>query len=453
MDKSEKLGKQAIPRLLLNLSLPSIMGMLAVTLYHVADTIFVGRGVGTLGIAAVSVSMPFLMTITIFGQAIGMGGASIISRALGAGDNARAALTLNNLVHAISIINILTIVAAFIFIEPVLMLFGASDEYLELAVQYTEIALIGSFFMNFINITMNAVRAEGNAKFAMQVMIIGAVLNLIVDPIFIFVFGWGIQGAAFATVLSQLTGAVMAMFYYFSGRGVLQLTMQDILKRPQLDVLRESFGIGSASFARQAASTLIVILINHSLLKYGGAVAVATFGIIFRLLMFNFMPLFGINQGFMPIAGYNYGAENYARVKHAVRAGIRATTAFSLVSFVLFFSFSNQLISVFSEDQGLVAGGTHALRIIVISMPIVGFQIIGSGFYQAMGKIMPSLFLGLSRQVLFLIPFLLILPEHYGLEGIWYAFPAADFLAGIVTAFMIRYEMKKLNLKLQKSSG
>src|SRR6056297_1608556 len=176
MDKSERLGKQSIPRLLLNLSLPSIMGMLAVTLYHVADTVFVGRGVGTLAIAAVSVSMPFLMTITIFGQAIGMGGASIVSRALGAGDKEKASLTLNNLVHTISIINLLTIVAAFIFIEPLLILFGASEEYLRLAVQYTEIALIGSFFMNFINVTMNAVRAEGNAKFAMQVMIIGAVL-------------------------------------------------------------------------------------------------------------------------------------------------------------------------------------------------------------------------------------------------------------------------------------
>jgi putative MATE family efflux protein len=451
MDKSERLGKQGIPRLLFNLSLPSIMGMLAVTLYHVADTVFVGRGVGTMAIAAVSVSMPFLMTITIFGQAIGMGGASIISRALGAGDNEKASLTLNNLVHTISIINLLTIVAAFIFIEPLLIVFGASEEYLQLAVQYTEIALIGSFFMNFINVTMNAVRAEGNAKFAMQVMVIGAVLNLIVDPIFIFVFEWGIQGAALATVLSQMTGAVMAMYYYFSGRGVLKMSIPGILKRPDISILKESFGIGSASFARQAASTLIVILINHSLLKYGGAVAVATFGVIFRLLMFNFMPLFGINQGFMPIAGYNYGAENYQRVRHAVRAGIRATTVFSTISFLVFFFLSNQLISVFSEDQTLVETGTHALRILVITLPVIGFQIIGSGFYQAMGKILPSLFLGLSRQVLFLIPFIVVLPLHFGLEGIWYSFPAADFLAGIVTAFMIRYEMRKLKKEIKLS--
>jgi putative MATE family efflux protein len=445
MNKSEKLGKTPIPKLLLNLSLPSIMGMLAVSLYHVADTIFIGRGVGTLGIAAVSVSMPFLMSITIFGQAIGMGGASIISRSLGAKDKEKAELTLNNLIHIITIANFLVIGLAWIFVKPLLIVFGGSEAYLGLAIDYTKIALIGSFFMNIVNVAMNAVRAEGNAKFAMQVMILSAVLNLIVDPIFIFVFNWGVKGAAFATTLSQFTGAVLAIWYFATHRGTLFISIPKLIKIPEWRILKESFAIGSASFVRQMASTLIVILINHSLLIYGNAVSIATFGVIFRILMFNFMPLFGINQGFMPIAGYNYGAKDYARVRHVLRAAVRATTVFSVVSFLLFFFLSEQLIAVFSEDQQLLESGEKALKIMVVTLPIIGFQIIGSGLYQALGKVWPAIFLAMSRQVLFLIPFVLILPLFWGLNGIWYAFPAADFMAAIVTLLMMLNEVKKLH--------
>lgn len=444
MDKAERLGKQNIPKLLFDMSMPAIFGMLAVTLYHVADTIFIGRGVGTLGIAAVSVSMPFLMTITIFGQAIGMGGASIISRALGAQDRAKADLTLNNLLHSIMIANLIVISLAFIFLEPLLMVFGGSGDYIGLAIDYTRIALVGSFFMNIINVAMSAVRAEGNARFAMIVMILGAVLNLIVDPIFIFVFNWGVKGAALATSMSQALGAIMAVWYYTTGKGVLSISWSKLLSRPELPILKESFAIGSASFVRQMASTLIVILLNHSLLRYGGAVSVAVFGIIFRILMFNFMPLFGVNQGFMPIAGYNYGAKDFARVRHVLRASIRATTVFSFVSFIIFFFLSEQMITVFSEDASLVESGHIALRIIVITLPIIGFQVITSGLYQALGKVWPSIFLAMSRQVLFLIPFVLVLPLYYDLNGIWYSFPAADFMAAIVTLFMLLSEVRKL---------
>lgn len=442
--KSEKLGSAPIPKLLFNLSLPSIMGMLAVTLYHVADTVFIGRGVGTMGIAAVSVAMPFLMTITIFGQAIGMGGASIISRALGADDIDKADLTLNNLLHSIMIANVVVISLGFVFLKPLLIVFGASEDFLSLAVDYTQIALVGSFFMNIINVAMSSVRAEGNARFAMIVMITGAVLNLIVDPIFIFVFEWGVKGAALATTMSQTLGALMAIWFYTTGKGVLSISWKKLLSIPQWEILRESFAIGSASFVRQMASTLIVILLNHSLLKYGGPISVATFGVIFRILMFNFMPLFGINQGFMPIAGFNYGAKDYARVRHVLRAAIRATTAFSIISFVIFFVFSDQMVAVFSEDASLLESGGEALKIIVITLPIIGFQVIGSGLYQALGKVWPSIFLAMSRQVLFLIPFVLVLPLYFDLKGIWYSFPAADFLAGVVTLFMLLREVKKL---------
>ncbi len=444
--KSEKLGSAPIPRLLFNLSLPSIMGMLAVTLYNVADTIFIGRGVGTLGIAALSVAMPFLMTITIFGQAIGMGGASIVSRALGAKDYSKADYTLNNLLHTIVIANVFVISLAFIFLRPLLIVFGAGEEFLGLAVEYTQIALIGSFFMNVINVTMSLVRAEGNARFAMVVMITGAVLNLIVDPIFIFVFEWGVKGAALATTLSQVLGALMAIWYFASGKGVLSITWKKLISPPKWSILSESIAVGGASFARQMASTLIVILLNHSLLKYGGSVSVAVYGVIFRILMFNFMPLFGINQGFMPIAGFNYGAKDYARVRHVLRAAIRATTAFSILSFLLFFLLSKQMISVFSDDAELLEMGYKAMRIIVVTLPIIGFQIVGSGLYQALGRVWPAIFLAMSRQVLFLIPFVLILPIYFDLNGIWISFPIADFLSAVVTLIMLLREVKNLKI-------
>ncbi|MGC9332389.1 MAG: MATE family efflux transporter, partial [Bacteroidales bacterium] len=270
------------------------------------------------------------------------------------------------LVNTISFINVIVIILAFIFMRPVLIVFGAREGYIDLAINYTQIALIGSFFMNYTHITMHAIRAEGNAKFAMQVMIFGAVLNLIVDPVFIFVFELGIRGAALATVLSQMSSAVWATVYLFLEKGTLKLSFHHIQKRPSFSILKESFGIGSALFARQAASTLIVILINNSLLHYGGPVYVAAFGIVFRLLMFNFMPLAGINQGFMPIAGYNYGAKNYSRVMHVLRAGIRSATAFSVVSFCILFFLSHPLITIFAKDKELIDVADKTLRVVVL---------------------------------------------------------------------------------------
>ncbi len=451
MDNSAKLGKEHIPRLLLKMSMPAILGMLAITLYQVADSIFIGQGVGTSGIAAVSVVMPFLMIITTFGQAIGIGGASIISRALGAQEKPKAILTLNNLLHSIIIINIIVVTLAFIFLEPLLTAFGAGKEFIDLAIDYARITLIGSFAMNITNVVIASVRAEGNTRYAMIVMMLGAVLNLIVDPIFIFVFHWGMKGAALATTMSQILGAIMSIWYYVSGKGTLHISKTKLLSRPQLPILKESFSIGMASFVRHSASVLIVILLNHRLLLYGGTIAVAVFGVIFRLLMFNFMPLFGVNQGFMPIVGYNYGSKNYDRVYHVLKVAIKATSVFSIFTFLLFFIFAKPMIALFGNDVNLINSGYKAFRIIVIALPVIAFQIITSGLYQALGKVWPSIFLAVFRQVFLLIPFVLILPLFYGLNGIWYAFPLSDFLAAIITLFMLLNQIKTLK-KAQISS-
>ncbi|HXK80940.1 MAG TPA: MATE family efflux transporter [Bacteroidales bacterium] len=451
MDNAERLGTQNIGKLLFKLSMPSILGMLAITIYNLADTIFVGRGVGTLGIAGVSVSLPFLMTVTNFGLAIGIGGASIISRALGAKDMAKATEVLNNLFKLVLVLNIVLILLAYIFIEPLLVLFGANSEILPYAKEYSSYALIGSFFMNIINLNANIIRAEGNAKFVMFVQTFAAVLNLIIDPIFIFELNMGIKGAAIATSLSQALGAIMSIWYFYRAKArVLSMKGLSFLAPLNKVYVKETFAIGASSFARHIANSLMNIVLFNLLIQYSGSTAVAAFGVIFRLLMFTFMPLFGINQGFMPIAGYNYGAGSLKRVLTSIRVANLTATLVSILSFVVMVVFAKQLMSIFSTDQELIDIGTHAIRIVVIAFPVIGFQIIGSGLYQALGKARGAIVLALARQVLFLIPFVILFPLAWDITGIWAAFPAADFFAAGLTLVMVLIQIR--NLKREKAA-
>ncbi|MDD2198593.1 MAG: MATE family efflux transporter [Bacteroidales bacterium] len=451
MDNAERLGTQNIGKLLFKLSMPSILGMLAITIYNLTDTIFVGRGVGTLGIAGVSVSLPFLMTVTNFGLAIGIGGASIISRALGAKNMAKATEVLNNLFKLVLVLNIVLILLAYIFIEPLLVLFGANSEILPYAKEYSSYALIGSFFMNIINLNANIIRAEGNAKFVMFVQTFAAVLNLIIDPIFIFELNMGIKGAAIATSLSQALGAIMSIWYFYRAKArVLSMKGLSFLAPLNKVYVKETFAIGASSFARHIANSLMNIVLFNLLIQYSGSTAVAAFGVIFRLLMFTFMPLFGINQGFMPIAGYNYGAGSLKRVLTSIRVANLTATLVSILSFVVMVVFAKQLMSIFSTDQELIDIGTHAIRIVVIAFPVIGFQIIGSGLYQALGKARGAIVLALARQVLFLIPFVILFPLAWDITGIWAAFPAADFFAAGLTLVMVLIQIR--NLKREKAA-
>ncbi|MDD2634277.1 MAG: MATE family efflux transporter [Bacteroidales bacterium] len=451
MERADRLGEEKIGKLLWSLSLPSILGMLAVTIYNVADTVFIGRSLGTLGIAGISVSLPLLMSISTFGQAIGLGGASIISRALGAKDKAKANLTLNNLITIIFIINLVVITLAYFNLHDLLKIFGANEEIIPYAVEYVSWALPGTFFLNFLFVLMNVIRAEGNAKFPMISQTVSAVLNLIIDPIFIFVFEWGMMGAALATTISQFVGFALSLWYYtFYKKSTLKLKFKTILSIPNKEITKETFALAAASFGRQIASSVMHIILNNALLYYSGSTAIAAFGIIFRLSMFVFMPLFGINQGFMPIAGYNYGAKNNNRVLQVMNKAIIWSTSFCIFSFLVFFFFSKPLISIFTTEPELIDIGTKAMRIFMMALPIIGFQIVGSGLFQALGKAKASLFLAVARQILFLIPFVILFPLKWGVAGIWYSFPASDFLAALVTFLMMISLVKKLK-KTQKT--
>lgn len=445
MDRSARLGTEKIKPLLWSLSLPAMIGMVSVTVYNAADTIFIGHSVGTLGIAAISVSLPLLLSISTFGQAIGLGGASIISRALGAGDKAKAHLTLHSLVTIIFVINLVIISIAYSNLGFFLKLFGANEEILPYAVQYASWALPGSFCLNFLFVLVNQIRAEGNAKFPMFSQILGAVLNLIIDPIFIFGLGWGLMGAAFATTISQFTGFSLAVWYFTGNkRSVLKLKLKNLWKLPDKKITLETFAIGASSFGRQIAGSVMNIVLNNSLLHYGGAASIASFGIIYRLTMFIFMPLFGINQGFMPIAGFNYGAKKINRVLESMKTAIIWASSFCIGALIVFFAFSSYMVNIFTTDKQLIELGAKALRIFILAFPVVGFQIVGSGLYQALGKAKASLFLALSRQLLFLIPFVMIFPIFWGETGIWYSFPTADLLTALVTFYMVKNLVKKL---------
>ncbi|HOK37447.1 MAG TPA: MATE family efflux transporter [Bacteroidales bacterium] len=438
MKHTERLESENIPRLLLSMSGPSILGMMAISVYNITDTIFLGHGAGTVALAAVAVALPVLMTITTFGHAIGMGGASIISRALGSKKKLKAQLVLHNIITAISFFNFFLILLLAILPEFFLRLFGANEEILPQAKIYLLWCLPGAFFQNILYVLMNAIRAEGNTKFPMKVQAFAALLNIILDPIFIFGFSWGVMGAAIATSISQTLASLACVWYFtLNNKSYLKINLAQLYRIPEKNIITETFALGASSFARQMASSVMTVVLNHALIRYGGTVAIASFGIILRLSMLIFMPLFGLNQAFMPIAGYNYGAKNFHRVIESIKVSIKWSTWFCIFSLIIYFSFSKQLIMIFTTDSTVIEYGGKMLKIFIIAFPVIGFQIIVSGLYQSLGKAKSSLFLALARQVLFLIPFVLLLPLYFGEIGIWISFPTADFLAALITLFML----------------
>ena len=450
MDNAERLGVERISTLLMRLSLPSVLGMLAITIYNVADTIFVGQAVGVEAIAGLSVTLPLMLVINnTFGQAVGLGGASMISRALGARKREFAEKVLHNLVFMILCLNVLLFALVVAFLPELLVLFGADDSILPYSMEYATWCLPGSFAMNIFFVFINVIRAEGNTKFAMWCQILTAVINLVLDPIFIFIFGWGVKGAAIATSISQIVSAFLGLWYFRrSKKRVLSLSYRECFKLPEGKVVGESLALGSASFGRQLAHSSTSIVVNNVLLLVGGSLSIAAYGIINRLTMFVFMPIFGVNQGFMPIAGYNYGAEKYGRVIGSLKMGIIFSTAICVFAFVLFELFPHPLLAMFTDDNELVEIGARGLRIFVLAIPVVGCQVIGSGLFQALGKAKPAFFLSIARQMIFLIPLVILLPRYcssfWGEDAIWYAFPIADLLSTVITILMSHKLIKAL---------
>ncbi|WP_440952950.1 MATE family efflux transporter [Methanococcoides sp. FTZ1] len=439
--RTRMLGEESISKVLFKLSVPATIGMVVQALYNLVDTIFVGRALGpesVQGIAGITIAFPIQMIIMGVALTIGIGSASIISRSLGAKDYKRADIALGNAISAILVLSALVTVLGSIYITPLLKLFGATDTILPFAYEYTRIILYGTIVFAFSMTVNNIVRAEGNAKVAMLTMLISAGLNIILDPIFIFGLDMGIEGAAIATVISQAVSAIYLVHYFTSGMSSLNFHPGDLM--PQPDVFRETITVGASSFARSASGSLMVIVINNALAIYGGDIPIAVFGVVNRLFMFTFMPMIGIVQGLQPIVGFNYGAKNFERVVSSTSLAIKITTVISMAGFLLLFLFPSQMFSIFTTDQQLIEAGRSATRIMVLALPFVGFQIVGASIYQTLGKARPAFFLSISRQVLFLIPLVLILPRFFQLEGVWIAFPVSDSLSFLVTFAMLARE-------------
>ncbi|HDP90340.1 MAG TPA: MATE family efflux transporter [Thioalkalivibrio sp.] len=441
-DRAYELGHERVGRLLLRYSTPAIIAMTVNSLYNVVDTVFVGRGAGTLALAALAVSFPIQMFILAIAQVVGIGSASIISRALGAGDLRHAERTAGTSFAAVTVLSLLLTAGGLAFLKPLLRLFGATPEVLPYGIEYLSVIMGGAFFFAFAVSSHNIVRAEGNVKMAMYSMILGAVVNVILDPVFIFGLGLGIRGAAIATVIAQSCSFAFLIWYFRSGRSLLRMGRLDL--RPDVGVLPEMFAIGASSLARVAAGSAMAIVLNNSIAHYGENVHLAVMGVIQRALMLFLMPQFGLIQGLQPIVGFNYGAGNTARVHGAVHRAVVAATALSSVGFGVLMLLPTPILSLFSSDPVLIDAGRGIVRVVIAMFPVVGYQIVGASLFQALGKAGPALFLSMSRQVLFLVPLTLLLPLWLGLGGIWWSFPAADGLSVVVTAVWVRHEMRLL---------
>lgn len=451
IDKTKFLENEKISKLLLKLSTPAIVGMVIMSFYQVVDAIFIGQGVGTLGIAAVAIVIPISMFMMAIAQMIGIGISSIISRSLGEKDFEKTKIAFGNFLIMIFILSIIITVIGIYFLDNLLILFGASSNIMPFAKDYMGILFFGTVFLMFTMSSNNIIRAQGHAKTAMSVMMVGGLFNLILTPIFVFKFGWGMRGAALSTVIGQILTSLYVISYYFSKRNAIKLNHLKYLKL-KLSLFKETIGIGLSSFSRQVSASILAIIINNLLVFYGGDIAIAAYGVINRVMMVIIMPMFGVVQGMLPILGFNYGAKKYLRVKEVLFLSIKYASVLAIIPFILLFAFPDIFVKLFTSDVDLINFTVPLIRIIFLFFPLVGFYLIISGIYQAMGKIIPGILLSLLRQTILLIPLVLVVPIFFGLKGIFYAFPISDLLAGIISYLLFRREMKKIESSISSSN-
>ncbi|MDW7649867.1 MAG: MATE family efflux transporter, partial [Bacillota bacterium] len=416
------MGEESISKLLIRFSLPATLAMLVNASYNIIDTIFVGR-LGSDAIAALSVSFPIQMLLGALAIGTGVGAGSLISRSLGA-ENKDAAATAGGQVITLSLIfGLLATLIGLFYLRPLLSFFGATPEILDLTASYMSVIANGAVFLFMIMMLNHVIRAEGNAMLPMTVMIVSALANIILDPVFIFVLNMGVRGAAVATVLAKIIGVVMLLHYFITKKSALDV--RKVHLRPDMKSIVDIYRVGLPMLLIQVAANTALIVANRILGGYG-YIPIAILGLIVRLQMFAFMPAIGIAQGLLPIIGYNFGAGKFRRIGEALFKGSGAATVFTAISGVTFFLFPRFFLRIFSSDPELLRAGEAAVRIMVSMYPLLGIQTISIVFFQAIGKGMPSLWLSLLRQFLLYVPLLFLLPTRWGLTGIWLAAPVAD---------------------------
>lgn len=435
---SSDLAHQSIKKLLIRQSVPASVGILFMTVNMLIDAVFVGRWIGSLAIAALSVVMPLTFFISSLGLAIGAGGSSVLSRALGKGNHDKA---VNVFAHQIMMtfgLCSLVVTTGIIFEDEILMAFGANGEIMKPAKEFYLPILLAVPFQALCMMGNAVIRAEDKTRHSMISMILSATANIVFDVLFINVLGWGIFGAALATALSFLV-CFLYVFWFFLFRSELKPQLKHFTWHAK--TTKEILSLSFVTFARQGVISILAVLLNHTLFAHGGEHAVTVYGIISRLLMFMLFPVQGITQGFLPIAGYNYGADNYGRVRQSITTAIAYAGGLAIIIFIIILVFAKPIVALFTTDAAVIRDTPAALRWVFAASPIIAVQLIGAAYFQAAGKATKALMLTLSKQGFFLIPLVLILPQFFGIFGVWVAFPIADVLSTIITGVFLKREM------------
>ncbi|MDD2620186.1 MAG: MATE family efflux transporter [Syntrophomonadaceae bacterium] len=446
MDHDIPMRDQAIGSLLWKFSIPAIVAMLVNSLYNIIDRIFIGQGVGSVGIAATTVAFPLMLILMAFSMLIGIGATALISIRLGERRKEEAEKIIANAMALLIILPLLLTGIYLLFADSILILFGASKEVLPYARDFTHIIMLGSFIGSISMGMNNFIRAEGNPRLAMYTQVIGTVINIVLNYVFIFKLGWGIKGSALATLSGQSFSAIWVLSYFFSERSVVKIRIKNL--KLQLPIISSIVTIGFAPFAMQLANSIQNLILNKTLIIYGGDMALSSIGIIMSIATLLFMPIVGVSQGAQPIIGYNFGAQQYDRVKEALQKAIIAASCIAVLGFIIVRCWPTEIVSLFSDGNTQLTNMTSNAMLIFFTMfPVVGFQIVCSSYFQAVGKAVQSIILSLSRQVLLFIPLLLILPNFWGINGVWRTAPIADGLAVCLTAAVIYYEINNITKK------
>ena len=449
--RADRLGEESIAKLLFKFSVPAIIGMVVQALYNVVDRIFLGL-VSNDAIAAVYVTFPITLLMMAVGMLFGTGGNALVSLKLGQNRLEDAERIISSIFAMLFLAILVLSVVAYIVLEPMLYFFGATENLMDLASSYMKIIIIGFPLMEISFGLNNFMRGEGNPMMAMLTMLIGAIMNIILDYVFIVNYGMGVEGAALATIIGQGCSFLWVMWHFTSKRSKSVLKLRLKLMKPEFKLLKKALSLGFPFFGMQVAASLVTVIFNHELGYFGGDLAIATMGILQSLSTGYLFPIFGLNQGVQPILGYNYGAENYARVKETIRLAIKIGTGYLICFTALVYLKTDTIIGIFvsnPEEYAKIHDMAYdAIRLAAWSIPIVAYPILGGVFFLAIGKAMISSILSISRQFLVLIPVVLVLAYFFGLPGIWLAYPVSDVITTLLTMFYLEREIKDLNHKI-----
>lgn len=438
----ELLGTEPVGKLLKRYALPAIIAMSSTSLYNIIDSIFIGHGVGAMAISGLAIAMPLMNLTAAFGSLVGVGASSLISIRLGQGNKQRAFLILSNALMLNILIGVCFTAIGLLFLDPILYFFGASEQTIPYARDFMQIILAGNVVTHVFMGLNEVLRASGYPKKAMAIMLTSVVVIITLNPIFIFGLGWGVRGSALATVIGQCVALALEFTHFLNKKHFLYLKRGTF--RFIGAIVRKVLSIGLAPFLLNVCASIVVIFINNSLKQTGGDISIGAYGVVNRILMLFVMIVNGLNQGMQPIVGYNYGARQFDRVIKTLKLNIMCAVGVTTFGFLLAHFFPHLVVGLFTDDPTLLSVAELGLRTTLMAFPIVGFQIVSSGFFQYIGKPQKAIFLSMTRQLLFLVPLLAILPNYLGVKGVWMSMPIADTLAAVLAGTLLFFQIRKM---------